>query len=735
MPAQNQPLQPRQRVVTAVEIPSYSYHQPTDHDMARSPKRRRSNDGHAIPMCDAKPPAKRPPQRKPSIVASSPLTELNPSQFPPTPQPSIDYHTVLLSLAEEYINAAYSMSNSTATSDAPNMQHEEYCSLISTAMACLESVLNNYRQTDPRKEARIRLRLATLLIEECDNDEEADAILGKGIALCDRSRLTDLKYAMQHLSARSAFRRSPKAALKSVDKLVEEVETLRLQHWVYAFRFLRVSLGLQLGTYSELAAVAKQLTALNATADHERHVAVQIVAAALEMIVHLRSHAPDAADMASRAMATAQTHQLSPELQAMPQVRGLLDSLDVACSLLSFNAEQAWAKVQRMHQYQDGHTRELGWSKDGSFGVELGPSNNEHLEQDTGGIMRRSNNGNAMLVVQWLTKNQLYALGYGLSGITMMLKTMGKPLGGKDRKADEFLLDGLKMASLKPESHHSPLHSTSTLLDQQQELSLVMRVFLIFAQVGRFEWDTARCEIEALRKDGKVYSGSEQWNVLLYLEALCLHGLGELRSALELYNSTYLTFDSDSKATAADKDLRALATLNSILIRRSLGAPEYANAERLLAKVEPYCLGHPNKALYSAVNLVKATAQDTILKTKQFLHFAVHASKEAQNNLLMCILMNIMTSRFFAQAIVGEQAENGAHAARTLAKQGKNTLWVCVADQMYADIKERCGKSAEAEVARREGVALLEDLPESLKKSLQSHNGLAPSNGGMGVAP
>ncbi|KAK5163584.1 uncharacterized protein LTR77_010533 [Saxophila tyrrhenica] len=718
IPSHPQPT-PRQRVVAAVEIPSYTHAQPVDHDMGRSPKRRRSNDGRAVPVCDVYPQSKRSSQQKPSQIASSPLTELNSSQMPSTPQPSVDYQTVLLTLAEEYISAAHSMSASLATGNAPHEQHEEYCSLISTAMACLESVLNNFRQTDARKEARIRLRLATLLVDECDNDEEAEAILGKGIALCERNRLTDLKYAMQHLAVRLAFSRSPKAALKSVDKLVQEAEALRLTHWVYTFRFLRVSLGLQLGTHSELSSIAKHLAALHATAEEDGRVAVQVVAAALEIVVHLRSPSPDAVDMASRAMAAAQTHQLGPEMQAMPQIRGLLDCLDAACSLLSFNPDLAFAKTQRIETNLDSKTRDLAWRKDGSFEVELGPSSNENLEQDTGGIMRRSKFGNAMLIFQWITKTQLYALAYALSGFSMMQKTMARTPGAGDKKADEFLSDGLKMASIKPDVHRSPLSTVTALLNQQQELSTVMRVYLIFARCGRFEWGSAQTAIASLRQDPHLVSGSNTAKLLLYLEASCRHGLGDLQAALALYDSDELIFDPDAKANAADKDLRVMATLNSIFIRRSLGPEEYMKAERLLATVEPYCLNHSNRAIYSAINLAKATAQDTILKTKQFLHLAVQASKEASNNLLMSVVMNIMTSRFFSQAIVGDQAEKSAHAARTLAKQGKNKLWTCVADGMFGDIKERCGKLEEAEIARREGRGMFGELPEGVREGLR----------------
>ena len=79
--------------------------------------------------------------------------------------------------------------------------------------------------------------------------------------------------------------------------------------------------------------------------------------------------------------------------------------------------------------------------------------------------------------------------------------------------------------------------------------------------------------------------------------------------------------------------------------------------------------------------------------------------------------MNVMTDLFF-QGIIGEQAEKSAQAARTLAKKGDNKLWLCVADSMYGEIKERCGKMQEAEAARREGMACLKTLPDDLKGKL-----------------
>lgn len=79
--------------------------------------------------------------------------------------------------------------------------------------------------------------------------------------------------------------------------------------------------------------------------------------------------------------------------------------------------------------------------------------------------------------------------------------------------------------------------------------------------------------------------------------------------------------------------------------------------------------------------------------------------------------MNAMTDLFF-HGIVGEQAEKSAMAGRSLANRAGDNLWLCVANGMLGDVKERCGKIPEAEAARKEGASKLKDLPEALKRRL-----------------
>ena len=107
--------------------------------MSQPVKRRRSNEGNPTPACEG---------------------------------PSVDYQAALLALSDEYISAAYGLQ----TLDTDD-QLQEYHKLIATGIGCLESVLKNYRHPDARREARIRLRLALLLVQETENDEEVNRFI------------------------------------------------------------------------------------------------------------------------------------------------------------------------------------------------------------------------------------------------------------------------------------------------------------------------------------------------------------------------------------------------------------------------------------------------------------------------------------------------------------------------------------------------------------------------------
>ena len=104
--------------------------------------------------------------------------------LPKTAESEIDRPLLLISLAEEYFDAAHKLAPSVSLSmTEPNV--EAYEQLIATGLGCLDTALKKVRLS-PRVEAKIRLRYAGVLYEETENSMEAETTLSKGIALCER---------------------------------------------------------------------------------------------------------------------------------------------------------------------------------------------------------------------------------------------------------------------------------------------------------------------------------------------------------------------------------------------------------------------------------------------------------------------------------------------------------------------------------------------------------------------
>ncbi|KAK0273271.1 hypothetical protein LTR35_012343 [Friedmanniomyces endolithicus] len=694
--------------------------------MPRAAKRRRSNGGTSVAVCDElvaqKPPkvqllepesvSKLKPEPRPEVKHEPETFEVpsvrEASRLPPTP----DYQAVLLSLADEYVMAAHQMSSALAASDFDKDHIERYHQLVSTALGCLGSVLKNFRQLDARKEARIRLRLASLLHEETENSEQAGELLSKGIALCERNRLTDLKYAMHHLLVRVLAKSSHKAAIKAVEKLVTEAEALKLGHWVYSFRFLRVSLGMQLLGPAETAAVLKHLSALKATAESQRHISVQIVAATLDAVVHLKSGAADAVELAQRAIAAARMHQLSPEMQCAPQLRALLDCLDLACSLLQHKSTHIIEKMRQMQTSIDSTKYDNAWTQNASaFLVPIGNIFSGDIYADTAGILAATTKGELGLSFDWIRKGQLYALGYLLSGVASNYKHGGEP------QTDEMLEGALRLAKLDAGDFPCALPATIQYANWQRSASVMARLQQTAVQCARSEWASASkimLEVVEAAAEHELKLDNVTRVLLVYIRAVMKHGDGDLESAEALYASGPLVWDSNSKETSALRDMQAVACLNRIHILQHVGRRD--EAEGMLALIEAFAVTNLNLSITAGYYIVAMSAQgpqSPILKLKTELAPGIKAAKAASNTQQLCMIMSIMTNMFFTN-IVGDQAIKAARASRTLARQCGSKLWQAVADSMYGQTLDLCGEPHDADVARIEGETMMRSLPESL---------------------
>nr|POF17650.1 hypothetical protein CFP56_13064 [Quercus suber] len=721
----SQPSKTKQpRTVSHVQIPARKASSTGPVHQLETPraiKRRKSNDGL---VCETSTQLKsgvpKPPPPVPTV--SSPLTDLASSQLvalASVPQQTVDLQAVLLSLSDEYISAAHAISSLVVSGAATEEQTNQCHGLLATGMGCLYAILNNYRQTDARKEARIRLQLASLLLEETENDTECAEVLSKGVALCDRSRLSDAKFAMHHVEVRLLFKTKPKAALKKLDKLVAEATEMKLIHWTYVFRFLRVSLGLQVATANDMPRQLENTNAISALAGQRSDVAVQVAAACLETVVHLHSGTTEAVESAQRSLTAARTHQLGPEMQQLPQLAILMDCLALACDLVHFSPTQIESRLQKMQDSMD-KSKVGTWMNDGFFLVPLGKLTNPDIELDTAGVIKPVD-GQVALQFCWLTRTQVMAVGYLLSGLARLYNNT------MDKKSEAFLKEGMKMHAPRDIIPRS-LAASRIELEWRALMGINSRLLLMFAQCDRSAWTLALHNLQELKIDmDETFTGVafEPGSLILlkYLEAVIHHGLGDLDVANKLYTAAELHFDPAQKEVSIIRDCQALASLSHIQILRSNFMQQEPSTQQMLDDLEPYCRAHPNKSMPAAYHILRSTSMslnqnNSILKKKQFLESAVRTAQSMKNNQILCMVLNLMREAFFNN-IVGTQAEQNGRAARTLAKRTNSPLWYATAASMYSQTLDLCSMHDQAAEVRAEGEAKAMELPADVKDLLK----------------
>lgn len=338
--------------------------------------------------------------RAPSIQDRKPSTP---------PPPPLDPYTLLPPLAEEYFGAAHAIGGAAAQGTGL----AQYQKLIATGLGCLESALNEGR-LEPRMEAKIRLRYAGVLVEETDNMMEAETALSKGISLCEQNRFFDLKYSMQVLLAKLLFSKSQKAALIALDKNIEEVEAYQHHSWIYIFRFLRATLSLQTGKSSDFHVAITSLHQIAERAGRRSDYAVVTYASLLEALACLRTPGPESIENLNRALAAAQTYQLSPECN-IPTLKVFAHMLGLITSLLHDNNEKTFEKLKTFQQLLNDTAKDKAWpSKSDVIWIPLNKNKGDAQVSsvDTKGLLDIGEDGRDVLVFSFINKQDAFMIGY-----------------------------------------------------------------------------------------------------------------------------------------------------------------------------------------------------------------------------------------------------------------------------------------------------------------------------------
>ena len=660
------------------------------------------------------------------------------SQNMPPPRyqtPPLDYQLLLLSLAEEYFAAAYGY-GSMADIARRDSEMQSYYQMMATGLGCLEAVLTHFKM-HPEREAMVRLRYATILFEETENTMEAEEALGKGIILCDRHRFFNLKYNMQHLLARILFSKAPRAAFKFIEGILKDAEAYQHIAWVYAFRFLKVSMHLELSSHQDLTAALNVFKSIISMSSEHGDKAILAIGMTLEALTCLRMFSNgDYIEEAQRALAGVRSLQLDPAIGQLHQLTVLISFVDLCCQLQQFEPHQAISKMQNMQNALKTVNSSKSWTDDGSFAIPIQNARMPPIESQNG-VIRRTSSDSIVLMFNWLPKEDIYNVGYLLGGASMASRNT---VDGQ--KSEHMLEEGIKrlqcesmlVGSFNPpdicqgaQREKSEVPRSIPLASSQQtwreQMTCYMRLYLSFTLCARMSWSAAKeQQAEIVACVGSMVNTPEPLFLLtVYLEAVIYQGTGNLTAALSLYQGSILSLPTPPEQRLRSQislDISILSTLNAILIIRSPSHPQNHLIPSLVSNLEPLCLQNPNHQICSAYHLVAATASsDTILLTKQYLQSALQASKQTDNKHLMCMVLNFMSWKFF-RGVVGEQAERSARASQNLAQQCMSGLWMSVSAGVLADTLEVAGRNEEAEMARQSGMKTSASLPPGLQEAM-----------------
>ena len=521
----------------------------------------------------------------------------------------MEYPQLLLALAEEYLTVSYDAKTQGALARG-DARMEDYYHQVSTALRCMEVVLTRYR-LPPVREAHLRLRYAKILIAETENDLEAETALSKGIDLCGRNRFWDLKYDMQLQLYRVLYRSNPKAAVKSMDIMIEELAAYKHTAWEYAFRILRARLAVANPSFKDFNAAFHHLQKTEDLARQHGDSAVFMFAATLEALIHLQSPASDSVEQSQNALALARRLQLDTNVETIPQIQVMIQYIDLCSALQQAQYENILQKLSATQETMDAIANNQNWRYDGTFFLPLSAKSVQGTPL-MGSDTLQQQDSQPVLVVNWLPKTDIYSIGFLLSGISSRSKN-----AQGEHEAESFLNESGRLVrgdSASSNQLSEPWTTSTELLQWRKTLECQLLLERALLLCARSEWALAGSTLDEASKICRDFQNEllhvDFHYLMAYIRGVILQGMGHLSEALAIFLGEDLAFPAGCSKTSrlnVRRDLALLAALNSILIIRSPSHASHYLLPSILSITDPYLAASPNKHLVASYSLVLAT--------------------------------------------------------------------------------------------------------------------------------
>ncbi|KAF3206320.1 hypothetical protein TWF679_008837 [Orbilia oligospora] len=573
-------------------------------------------------------------------------------------------HLLFLALADSYLNTAHS------TGIKESFDPELYQTLVAAALRCFEAALSEFK-LQPKFEAALRLRYASVLEEETENVTDAEEILHKGILIAGKNNFQDLKFAMQHLLVRIMFRMKPKAAFILLSQQIKETEVLSIAYWTYSFRFLLSSLRtLRTDEQDDNAAVSSLRSAAELAKRREDH-HVYALANLMEASI-LLGQGISGVDGAKKALSKSQ----GVTLQDAPQLAFLFQMLDIVSATIQGSMAETDTKMKVLQENLDGNVPWKQWPADGTFVVPVKPV------YDRGRVEE--------LRFKWLPKADLWSLVWFLSG------SIRAHSNGLDKKAEACLVRGQEMIDGLLSGNADPgLYSVETAAARvtwRRLLKLSTTLQLIYCYASRSAWEEA---ITALRQAETQFANiadeSEQRFIkpwLTYTTAIVRQGTGNLSRALATYQG--LLVDRTS-------ELGILAALNSALILSGPRTRNFRQAQNLLAGVADFASNHRNPLIQGAYNVVTVSLEnkgENLNVVRSLLSTSNRIFRQSGVHHMLTITLALVCAKVFNPD--PHHHANMSRATLDCAVKSGDRLWQATTRSMLADALVRANRESEA---------------------------------------
>lgn len=209
--------------------------------------------------------------------------------------------------------------------------------------------------------------------------------------------------------------------------------------WIYAFRFLRVSLSLESASRPDVLSALSHVRNIVSIANRQGDGAILALASIQEALCHLRMpNSTENLEQVLRTLAVARSLQFDTAVAQIPQLAALTSFVDLCCFFYCSDPAQAVQKLRETQETLETIHAGPSWSDRGDFVI---PIKHTQVSQDQSckGILQDRQDGLQGLSFTWMPKEYIYSLGYLLSGIGTAHKN---PLDGQ--RSEQMLTEGLR---------------------------------------------------------------------------------------------------------------------------------------------------------------------------------------------------------------------------------------------------------------------------------------------------